>query len=343
MVQGYNKELNPLLRSLFNRGPDINSPISRAGIIEARGTAERANLDKDLLMQKLKMGSGEALTLGSVPTSLLNPIAGGAMAGAGNAMIRNEDIGNILGQAGIGGAAGGILSKVFSPNNVQGAAKVLKVSPNDRGVVATSKGLKGGGAGIQRLKDAQAQIDPISGATIPTPTHLEMTNIPPVGSGTSKQVFSVADETFANKFGFGRGSSAVPTQATDSSIGQRLPYPGQGGGVQSAINLGIPGRVAQNTQKMLPMVQQEGPGANIGGIMKNISNQVPDEAITGFMSSLSKNLGGQSGPLGSTGPLQNLLNAENIVGGAGFNKFMNFANKGNPAIDESLKKFMGMF
>ena len=125
-VQDILQGLMPLSNTLRNSSSALlNDPrMQNAFNIAAQGQAYRNNLDRQLATDKAQMIGGAAMQIASPAVGLLNPMAGGAMFGAGHGLMNQKPGLQVAGEAAGGALAAGATNKLMGAVNSAMANRV---------------------------------------------------------------------------------------------------------------------------------------------------------------------------------------------------------------------------
>lgn len=323
----------PLLNTVQqNSGALMNDPrYNKAFNIAAQGQSYRNGLDKQLAGQKAKMYGGEAMALASPIVGAVNPVAGGAMFGAGNAMIHNAPMKDIARDAAVGGVAGKAGDVIMAKMPAMANQVMSRLAPQTNA--------------ISRSPEAQQAIrsametkfgNPYVGASVANPSGMVARN---------------ATEDIGQRIPYNQPQAITAGQVTNDFSNQAAGntiirnYPQNNQSLDDLIQASRGNLNSQPTpgQMMQQQVQQNVPQTTAGGVnpmsqvTNDFANTAPgntviaptpqnmpnygslDDAVNGFMndlnSSLNNQFGANSAPMGSPGALGNMINAENFGGG----------------------------
>lgn len=324
------KKFMPLSNAMnLNSGAMLNDPrFLNAFQIAKQGASDRASLDKQLGQDKLRMGAGAAMQIGSPAIGLFNPMAGGATFGAGHAMMAGKPGMDIAKDAAIGAGTAGLISKMPTVANfVKGGGQPVSKLP--------SSGIQNVGSNVGNAMDDLIQRNvqaPVNNATKFAPgeqeaimknmINQEYGNARNIPTPQAQQEAFQSTRNFGQDFIQGKGTFAEPptmTQPINNSITD-ITQPV----VQNPIQQGVTG-MAQDIAPMQQAVQAnpiqemvtsggnavqpfEGGGFN--------APQLADDFLGGL--NLNQGFGGgeMSAPMGSLGQMGNVMDD---FAGASFN------------------------
>ncbi len=309
----------PLLTQTKNQGLMSNPNYAKAFNIAAQGQSYRNSLDKALMGQKAKMFGGEGMMLASPIVGAVNPTAGGAMFGAGNAMLHNLSPRNIAMNAGIGAGTGAIASKI-APMINNGISNLYT------NISSKLSGQPTGMAASLTDKPAVQEAFVNKFGASPNMTSLEYRNPNIYNRTATANNYDTTASNIANSLRPTINNSTPSANLAPLSI-ERIATPQQ---IQSVERVSPMNQVTNDFSNTLPgntiIRQYDSPATNMFNSTNDFLPSSP---------SFGGQFGGASAPMESSGGLNSLINAENYGGGGLFSEGMlnsggqsstNFAN-----------------